>query len=107
MGLAQIVGRLPNWVKQPAVSVINEIDPLRLWVSRKVINNYAYRTPPRPRATSMAAEYTCWPGLVDRRFTGRHLAPVTGDAAPAHPDLDRVVALFERKEFRKATDTNL
>lgn len=70
-------------------------------VSRWVINDYATTTPPRPRPFSMwshvaphenwkptdldnpsapkppgyVSDYTSWPSLVDRRFSGRHLRP--------------------------------
>src|SRR5215218_1034122 len=41
-------------LKSLAAGVVNGVDPLRRAVSKKVINDYAYKTPPRPRAVSMA-----------------------------------------------------
>lgn len=94
-------------IRKAAVSVVNNVDPLREFVSRRSINGYAYKIPPRPRAISMAADYTTWPGLVDKRFSGRHLPRASGRDVPAQPDIETVVALFERKQFRAARDTNL
>lgn len=89
------------------VGIINNTAPLRRFVSKRTINSYAYKTPCRPRAISMAADYTSWPGLTDRRFTGRHLCRPSAGDSPAEPDLEQVVALFERKTFMPATDTSL
>jgi prostaglandin-endoperoxide synthase 2 len=55
----------------------------------------------------MAADYTTWPGLHDRRFSGRHLKRASPEECPVQPDLELVVALFERKQFRPARDTSL
>ncbi len=90
-----------------AIGVVNNFAPLRRVVSRWTINGYAYKCPPRPRSVSMAADYTSWPGLTDRRYSGRHLSRALGDKAPAHPDLEEVVKLFERQQFKRANDTNL
>src|SRR5215207_2970930 len=96
-------------LKSSLVGVVNGIDPLRKWVSKRAINEYAHKTPPRPRPLSMASGYTTWPSLTDRRYSGRHLARIEGEKAPAHPDINKVVALFERPAggFRKATDTSI
>jgi prostaglandin-endoperoxide synthase 2 len=96
-------------LKSNLVGLVNGIDPLRKFVSKRAINEYANKTPPRPRPFSMASGYTTWPSLTDRRYSGRHLARIEGEKAPAHPDIDKVVALFERPAggFRKATDTSI
>ena len=49
--------------------------PLHRPLNRIAINKFAKATPPRPRPLSMAAPYTTWRGLTDRRYTGRHLPP--------------------------------
>ncbi|WP_347304291.1 peroxidase family protein [Croceibacterium sp. TMG7-5b_MA50] len=89
------------------IGIVNNVSPLRKLVSKQVINKYAYKTPCRPRAVSMAADYTTWPGLTDKRYTGRHLCRASDADRPAAPPIDEVVRLFERRQFRPATDTNL
>lgn len=107
MDLRTILKKLPRFVQRPIVGAINGIGPLRRTVSKIIINKAAYATPPRPRAVSMAAEYTTWRGLTDRRFSGRHLPVAEGDGAPFEPDMKALLPLFERKSFRPATDTSL
>ncbi len=88
------------------VRVVNAIPPLRRFASRLVINRFAYATPTRPRPLSMAAPYTTWRGLTDRRFTGRHLPPAPNHTAGL-PDPAEVLKLFKRNGDRRATDTSL
>lgn len=107
MNVAALARHVPAPVKNIIAKVINAIGPLRRLVSKITINRYAYACPPRPRSLSMADDYTTWRGLVDKRFSGRHLPPASGDVAPAHPDIEAVLALFERREFRAAEDTSL
>ena len=97
------LGRIVNG----AVGVVNKVGPLRRIISKRTINSYAHRTPPRPRPVSMAADYTTWPGLTDRRYSGRHLRRAAGEEAPRQPDIEEVVKLFERKSFKRANDTSL
>lgn len=107
MNFIKIYRRLPKPLQKALVAVINNNGPLRRFVSKRTINRYAEKTPPRPRAVSMAADYTTWRGLTDRRWTGRHLPAPEGDAAPFQPDPKKVLKLFERKTFKPATDTSL
>lgn len=107
MNFIKIYRRLPKPVQKAVVAVINGIGPLRRFVSKRTINRYANKTPPRPRAISMAADYTTWRGLTDRRWSGRHLPAPEGDAAPARPEIEKVLELFDRKVFKPATDTSL
>jgi prostaglandin-endoperoxide synthase 2 len=102
-----LLRRLPDGAVKFIAGAVNSVGPVRRWVSQRSINSYAYATPPRPRAVSMASDYTSWRGLTDRRYSGRHLPPASGRDAPAHPDLEQVAALFERKTLRLATDTSL
>jgi prostaglandin-endoperoxide synthase 2 len=80
--------------------------PLHRLLNRIAINKFAKATPPRPRPLSMAAPYTTWRGLTDRRYTGRHLPPAP-DYTRGLPDAEKVLKLFERKGDRRATDTSL
>jgi prostaglandin-endoperoxide synthase 2 len=105
--LASVIRKLPAPLFRGVIGTVNNVAPLRRFVSKRTINSYAYKTPPRPRAVSMAADYTTWPGLTDRRYSGRHLRRAAGADAPAHPDMEQVVGLFERKRFKPATDTSL
>lgn len=107
MDVARLARRLPNPLLRALIGAVNGIAPLRRFVSRRTINSYAYATPARPRALSMAADYTTWPGLTDRRYSGRHLMRATGADAPAEPDMEQVVKLFRRERFRPAEDTSL
>ena len=81
--------------------------PIRRLLSKITINQFAYAAPLRPRPYSMAADYTTWSGLTNRSFSGRHLPRAQGAHAPSEPDLEEVAALFVRKEFRPAYDSNL
>jgi prostaglandin-endoperoxide synthase 2 len=102
--------------------LINDTPFLRRFVSGLVIEFTSASCPPRPHALSLwtppgmagampawAARgkadpvagaaamrenaYVSWPGLVDRRFTARHLPP---DADRALPPLQEVVELYRR-----------
>ena len=43
--------------------------------------------------------YVSWPGLADRRYSGRHLSPAPSGYAESLPDIERVVrTLYLRKE---------
>ena len=95
-----------TFARRSTLGLVERSPALRAVVTRGVVNRYAYAARTRPRPCSMAAPYTTWPGLVDRRYSGRHL-PVAGEKAPAEPDLDAVAALFERRAFRPAADTSI
>jgi prostaglandin-endoperoxide synthase 2 len=78
-------------------------------INRVAIRHVASRTAPRPRAFSLwshvpkpadaegpVCDYTSWPGLTDRRFSGRHLPPSDAAYVAGLPPLDDVTALFKR-----------
>lgn len=88
------------------IGIVTAIPPLHRLLNRIAINKFAKATPPRPRPLSMAAPYTTWRGLTDRRYTGRHLPPAP-DYTRGLPDAEKVLKLFERKGDRRATDTSL
>lgn len=89
------------------VGIVGKTSVGRKLGTKLVVNKYAYSTQCRPRALSMAGDYTTWPGLTDRRFSGRHLCLEDDEPEPNQPDLDQVVALFERHTFRPAKDTSI
>jgi prostaglandin-endoperoxide synthase 2 len=81
-------------------------------LNRAAINHLATRTVPRPRPFSLwspvpapnppeigpVSTYTTWPGLTDRRFSGRHLPvadPAYMDRLASKPAKD-LLPLFER-----------
>ncbi|ACL61267.1 cytochrome P450 [Methylobacterium nodulans] len=82
---------------------VSDTPALRGWTNRLFINLITGSAPPRPYpfslwgpGTAPCAPYTSWTGLVERRFSGRHLPPATPaevDALPPVRDLD---ALFRR-----------
>ncbi|WP_193367902.1 peroxidase family protein [Pelagibius marinus] len=89
-----------------ALKVVAAVPPLHRLVNKRLINSYAYAAGFRPRAFSMAADYTTWRGLTDRRYSGRHLP-----AAPAYnaalPPAEEVLKLFKKTGDLRARDTSL
>ena len=72
---------------------IFEIGWIHALLNRLIINRLAHAAKPRPRPFSLAAPYTTWEGLTNRRWTGRHLPEATRISdAP----LDQVVDLWRR-----------
>ena len=99
---AVLTRRVPRLIEPLAA-----VPPIRRVVSRLFINHYSYRTSPRPRALTMAGDYTTWPSLTDRKFTGRHLPPAEPEAIAALPSEADVTALFRRDREIKSTDTSV
>ena len=67
------------------IEPLASLPPIRGLVSRVIINQFGYATTLRPRALSMAGDYTSWKSLTDRTFSGRHLPPATPEAIAALP----------------------
>jgi prostaglandin-endoperoxide synthase 2 len=95
--LPKVVGRLG----------LGGIEPIRRLVSRALINKFGYATTLRPRALSLASDYTSWLSLTDRTFSGRHLPPSTAAQQAALPPEADVVALYRRERLTPATDTSV
>ncbi len=76
------------------------------FVNNFAINKFSSLIPSRPRPLSMAADYTTWRGLTDRRFTGRHL-PADPEFNKTVPDLNEVADLFKQTKDIRANDTSL
>jgi prostaglandin-endoperoxide synthase 2 len=95
--LPKVVGRLG----------LGGVEPIRRLVSRAVINKFGYATTLRPRALSLASDYTSWLSLTDRTFSGRHLPPSTPAQQAALPPEADVVALYRRERLTPATKTSV
>lgn len=102
-GLSKVLDRVAPTV----LRMVKDVPVLRTGVSRITINRLAYSTTLRPRALSLASDYTSWRSLTDRTYSGRHLPPSTEayrERLPAEAD---VVALFRRETLTEATDTSV
>jgi heme peroxidase len=95
--LPKVVGRLG----------LGGVEPVRRLVSRAVINKFGYATTLRPRALSLASDYTSWLSLTDKTFSGRHLPPSTAVQQAALPPQADVVALYRRERLTQATVTTV
>lgn len=95
---------LPNLVGRLG---LGGVEPIRRLVSRSVINKFGYATTLRPRALSLASDYTSWLSLTDRTFSGRHLPPSTPEQQASLPPEADVVGLYRRERLLTATDTSV
>jgi Animal haem peroxidase len=104
--------RLPDVVARELPKVVGRlglggIEPIRRLVSRYIINRFGYATTLRPRALSLASDYTSWLSLNDRTYSGRHLPPSTPEQQAALPAEADVVSLYRRERLVPATDTSV
>ncbi len=112
MTLPRLSGQIPRIIDAvgavpllpAAIGSIAKIPALRTALSRALINQYCSATSPRPRPFSMVSDYTTWPSLTDRKFSGRHLQAVPPRTSPSEAE---VASLFRRDEERKSTDTSV
>jgi prostaglandin-endoperoxide synthase 2 len=95
------------------LGVVGRIPVLRRLGSAVVIGVLANSTTPRPRALSMAEDYTSWKSLTDRSFSGRHLPPSTVPLEEL-PAEELLTDLFRRRKDElgqdveiKSTDTSV
>ena len=113
-------------MKMTLLSIVSKASPLRPLASRFAINHFASRTSARPRPFSLWSEvpkpappdqqgpvsdYTSWPALTNRRFSGRHLPPADPAWVQSLPSDDaydperkasgQITALFERRDALK------
>ncbi len=107
MDISSLISRLPAPVRSGILAAVSRNDMLQHALSKLIINKYAYSAPVRPRPYCMAGDFPSWPGLTDRRFSGRHMPGVDDTEVAGRPDVEKLVHLFVRKEFRPATDTSL
>src|SRR6185436_17980881 len=93
--------RIPGFLEPLA-----QIPGVRRVVSALAIDLLAGSTSPRPRPFSMAGDYTSWPSLTDRTFTGRHLPPHEWPAGdlPSESDVSR---LFQSPKDKNGADVRV
>ncbi|MEM9578660.1 MAG: peroxidase family protein [Pseudomonadota bacterium] len=89
---------LPYSTQQFLFSIVEAIPPLAAWANKWAINRVVNRARPRPHPLSTARDYVCWPGLTDRRWSGRHLPP---RARPNAPDPRALSGLFARRDGKQ------
>lgn len=82
------------------------IPAVREAANKVVLNRLGYAVEPRPRALSMAADYTTWRGLTDRVYSGRQLPP-DHEFNKTVPPIDTVLELFRREEETLDDNTTL
>lgn len=86
----------PSYALQEFVfSIVEAIPPLQKLVNKWAINRVVNRARPRPHPLSTQRDYVCWPGLTDRRWSGRHLPPRPRADPPAPETL---ATLFKRRD---------
>jgi prostaglandin-endoperoxide synthase 2 len=109
---AMMLPRLPRQVENLLTDVVDRagiggIEPIRRLVSRIAINRFGYSTTLRPRALSLASDYTSWMSLTDRTYSGRHLPPSTPEYQAELPSEADVVALYRRETLVPADRTSV
>jgi prostaglandin-endoperoxide synthase 2 len=103
---------LPTQVEHLITDVVDRagiggVEPIRRVVSRIVINRFGYSTTLRPRALSLASDYTSWMSLTDRTYSGRHLPPSTPEYQAELPSEGDVLSLYRRETMTPAEDTSV
>ena len=77
-----------NWVlgKVPA---LQRVKAVRRLTSRIITSSLTDKVAPRPHPHTLSGKYTSWHGLVDRKYTGRHVGhlPVSRYRQPLKEDL--------------------
>ena len=76
-------------------SIVEAIPPLADLANRWAINRVVNRARARPHPLSTQYDYVCWPGLTDKRWSGRHLPPRQYGSCP---DPEKLLDLFRRKD---------
>lgn len=130
-------GVILKMLAEAGVRAADELGPAaRSALNRAAINHYAGTTDARPRAFSLwsptrfpehdgvkttpasqdyVTDYTSWPGLVNKRWSGRHLPPASPNYIADLPPnaryedgkLGDVTALFARPERMKPSRSSL
>lgn len=106
---------MADW-KLRVLGVLARIPPLQPWLNRVAINLAVNSTKARPQPWSLWSPdadtpltdepYVSWQGLVDRRYTGRHLPPASAADQAGLPPADAVADLFMRDRFTPSGRTS-
>jgi prostaglandin-endoperoxide synthase 2 len=75
------------------------VPPLERVVNRFLIHKSINLLPPRPYRLSTKCDFTSHESLVDKTYNSRQLPPTVALQPRTTPDVDDVLALFERKAF--------
>ena len=67
------------------VGDLDSVPAVRRLASRLLINHYSYATTLRPRALSLANDFTTWTSLTDRSFTAATCPRPTRRRSPGGP----------------------
>lgn len=104
---SSVLAKLPHSTLNAAARKLSGYPKVRAAITEIFVDKYALSLPVRPRPISMAAEYPTWPSLVDRRYSGRHLAACDAKSAPAEIPMDLHLNLFRRETFKPSADTSI
>lgn len=85
-----LTGIAPFW------RVAQRVPIVRTKLNRLLINRAVAKSAVRPHPLSTFSDYSCWEGLTDRTFAGRHLPPAPADFTASLPPVEEVVELFRR-----------
>lgn len=112
---------------QKLISDLTKATGLDDTLNRIATSQFTQATTPRPRAYSLwchkpslskpgddatqlseVGDYTAWPSLVNRSYSGRHLPPASPVEMDGLPDLNEVLGLFMRQgKMRKSRSSAL
>ncbi|WP_300036843.1 peroxidase family protein [uncultured Roseobacter sp.] len=82
-------------LKESLFRIVEAIPPIADFANKWAINRVVKRARFRPHPLSTRQGYVSWPGLTDRRWSGRHLPPSPREDAP---DPEALAALFRRRD---------
>jgi prostaglandin-endoperoxide synthase 2 len=105
MKLVQSIPWLNSFINRTVINSLVEKGvgrplPFTLWTPTPVGGKQMGDKPDEP------VNYISWTGLVDRRFTGRHLPPADKAYSDRLPKLEDVVALYKRDSFTPSKTTS-
>lgn len=95
---------------KPFWTLVQAIPWLRRRVNYRLLNNAIKPIGARPEPLCTGWDYTTWDSLTNRRWSSRHLPPVSQSELEGLPPAEQVAAdLFERDEqgFRPSTKSTL
>lgn len=93
--------RIAFWVKDNFRSVwdwLMSLSWIQRAISKGIFRRFGGTTAPRPHKATMADDYTSWKGIVDTKFTGRHLPVDEMFETRVRPEPQELVDLFIRPD---------